>query len=337
MTQPKKIILISIDTLRADHLGCYGYQRDTSPHIDQLAYEGVLFKYGFSPCSFTLPSHASLFTSQYPHHHSVKFDNNFGKLNVDSDITLSEILRLNKYKTAAFVGSMVLRHESRLDIGFDHYDDEMTSHEQNREDQLIRDGSETLNKAIQWIKDHLSDNFFIFLHFFDVHGPYLPPLRFKHLFTEDMFQSPKIKLTRINGYDDLICAIPSYQLLDPVKNDNGEIVSFEKDVSYYVTQYDACIRYTDFLIGELTRFLKNSEIYDDCFIILISDHGESFGENDIFFYHGLTVTPDQIRIPVIIKPSNQENYDPSIKEIGFPVSLVDIMPTILGHCGIEYT
>ena len=102
MTQPKKIILISIDTLRADHLGCYGYQRKTSPIIDDLAKNNILFNYAFTTCSFTLPAHASMFTSKYSKNHSVQFDNAFGKLNPDIDITLAEVMQSNGYKTAAY-------------------------------------------------------------------------------------------------------------------------------------------------------------------------------------------------------------------------------------------
>ena len=108
MTPPKKIILIAIDTLRADHLGCYGYKRNTSPNIDKFAKEGILFKWSFAPISYTVPSLTSIFTGKYPGNHCTMFSNAAPVKSIGADVFLSDILGAEGYETAAFVSSLVI-------------------------------------------------------------------------------------------------------------------------------------------------------------------------------------------------------------------------------------
>ncbi len=333
--KPKKIILIVIDTLRADHLGCYGYKRNTSPNIDNLAKEGVLFKYAFSPSSFTIPSHASIFTSKYPSSHTIGFDQTFsGKLNKDVDITLAEMLSSRDYVTAAFVSSMVLRKDTNLNAGFNLYDDIMTSHELNRQEQLIRDGSETINRALEWAKENLDKNFFLFVHFFDVHGPYVSPDPYNKVFVNDDFYNIPKYLNQIVSDDLPVGGIPGYQVLNTVRDGDGKLIDFEKDIRYYIAQYDGGIRYCDNLIITMLNKIKELGVYDDSLVIICSDHGEALCENNVFFYHGLSVTLDQIAIPLIIKPHKSWNIKRGT--VNTPVSTIDIMPTILSLCDYDY-
>jgi len=332
MTPPKKIILISLDTLRADHLGIYGYPRDTSPFIDNLARNGILFKNAFSPSSFTIPSHASIFTGKYPSHHSIGFHQGNGKLDTDIDITLAEYLKTKRFKTAAFVSSFVLRKETNLNSGFDLYDDEMTSHELNRPTELIRDGLETTDRAIQWLLNNKTDNFFLFIHLFDIHGPYFCKEPFKSIFRDDV-QSKEIKrLNAIVPDNYPVGGIPYYQVLNKILDNEGNIVSFETNLQYYISQYDGNIRYCDSLIENLIDVLKDLQIFDDVMLIITSDHGEAFGENNIYFFHGLTVTPDQIHVPLIL--SLPKSFSPNRqKRLYDPVSTVDIFSTIVSLFG----
>jgi arylsulfatase A-like enzyme len=334
MTPPKKIILISLDTLRADHLGCYGYPRNTSPTIDEVAGEGILFKNAFSPSSFTTPAHASIFTGKSPSHHSIGFNQFDGKLDTNIDITLAEFLKATGFKTAAFISSFVLRNETNLNSGFDVYDDEMTSHELNNPINLIRDGTETSCRAIQWVQDNYEDNFFLFIHLFDVHGPYICKEPYKNLFVKDSQNDEIIRLNSIVPNSHPIGGIPFYQALKRTVDIKGNTTSFETNIQYYISQYDGCIRYVDDNINLLLKKLQQLGIYDDSFIIITSDHGEAFGENDIYFYHGLTVTPDQIHVPLIIKPHKEGNVKQQIIEL--PVSTIDILPTILSICNFDY-
>src|SRR5574341_360803 len=114
--KPKKIILIVVDTLRADRLGCYGYRRNTSPNMDKIANDGVLFRWAFSPISYTTPAITSIFTSKYPSKHSTGFSNGVPVRNKDFDIFLTEILNSENYETAAFVSGLVLSRESGVVI-----------------------------------------------------------------------------------------------------------------------------------------------------------------------------------------------------------------------------
>jgi arylsulfatase A-like enzyme/glycosyltransferase involved in cell wall biosynthesis len=329
---PKKIIMISIDTLRADHLGCYGYPRNTSPTLDALAKRGILFKNAFSPSSFTIPAHASIFTGKYPSNHSIGFNQGAGKLDTDIDITLAEFLKSRGFKTAAFVSSFVLRKETNLNSGFDTYDDEMNSHELNRPHELIKDGSETIERAIHWIKDNQNSNFFLFVHLFDVHGPYVCKEPYSNMFGNDATYNKEIKrLNSIVPDDDPIGGIPSYQVLNKIIDNEGNITSFETSLQHYISQYDGNIRYCDSLIEKLIKVLQDLQIFDEAILIITSDHGEAFGENNIYFYHGLTVTYEQIHAPLIIKPHKE--WAVNSGTIDIPVSTLDIMPTLIELCG----
>jgi arylsulfatase A-like enzyme len=127
--------------------------------------------------------------------------------------------------------------------------------------------------------------------------------------------------------------IPAYQVLKPERDDNGQLTSWEKDYTYYVSQYDGRVRYVDDQLRVLIEGLKKYGLYDDSLIIIASDHGEAMGENDIFFFHSMTVTLDQIRIPLVIKLPDYCEAKPNI--INDPASTVDIMPTVLAICNRE--
>lgn len=176
-SSPKRlpnILLISIDTLRADHLGCYGYQGISTPHIDQLAKEGVRFTSCYTPVPITLPSHATIMTGQYPLGHGVR-DNGTFRLGEES-LTLAEILKKSGYQTAAFVGAFVLDSRFGLDQGFDLYDDQMASNGE-KSDLLFeeRRAEEVIEAATKWLTNKQPGPFFLFIHCFDPHAPYRPP------------------------------------------------------------------------------------------------------------------------------------------------------------------
>ncbi len=325
----KKVLLIVVDTLRADHVGCYGYPLATSPTIDELSKESVMYRYAFSPGSYTVPVHASIFTGKIPSNHSLWFYQGKGQLNRDREITLAEILKQEGYQTAAFVSSYVMRRDWGLDAGFDIYDDRMTTHESNRPEEPIRDGKETNQILLRYLEEKRPEKFFFFVHYFDVHGPYVKNL-VKNVFHPDQYGSHPILLNRVrNGSAG---GIPEYQLLRVEKNAKGDIVQYERDARIYMAQYDAGIRYADEVIAQLLDRLKGLGIYEDTMIILTSDHGEALGENGVYFFHGLTVSVEQIRIPLMIKYPGSR-LKGQVSEV--PVSSVDIMPTILESCGID--
>ena len=163
--KPKKIIWITIDTLRADHLGCYGYKRNTSPIVDALSKESILFKWAFSTCSYTMPSHASMFTSRYPAEHSTGFSNGPPVKPIDNDLFLAEVLSSQGYETAAFVSAMVLSRKRGVGIhsGFKTYNDTMTRSELNRPNEPIRSGKETNSEVFKWLEANHENDFFLFI------------------------------------------------------------------------------------------------------------------------------------------------------------------------------
>lgn len=165
---PKGIILISLDILRADHLGTYGYHRNTSPHIDAFAKESIVFENAVVQSPWTLPSHMSIMTSLYPSSHGVVVRNN--RLD-DEHVTLAELLREKGYRTAAFADGAFMKGDYGFKQGFDIYDG----------DNWIGI-ARILPKARKWLEENKADPFFLFIHCYDIHDPYDPPPPYDTMF-----------------------------------------------------------------------------------------------------------------------------------------------------------
>jgi arylsulfatase A-like enzyme len=135
--KPRAIIVVTLDALRADHVGCYGYPLSTTPFIDELAKETIKFEYAFSPIGLTAPASASMLTGKYPRFHSVEFLNGLKPLNREQEVTLPLLLSGLGYSTAAFVSIMPLQRHAGLQHGFDYYDDNLTEAELNRPQELL--------------------------------------------------------------------------------------------------------------------------------------------------------------------------------------------------------
>ena len=173
------VVLISIDTCRADHLGCYGYPYPTTPNLDALAAESVLFENAYSPVPLTLPAHTSMLTGTIPPRHGVH-DNNDYRMG-DFNVTLAEILRKEGFATAAVVGAVVLDSPLGLDQGFDTYIDGFSGNNSatGRPERLAEDVS---RHGMRWLEAHRNDRAFLFLHYFDPHATYDPPEPYKTQF-----------------------------------------------------------------------------------------------------------------------------------------------------------
>lgn len=174
---PGPIVLVSIDTLRADRLPIYGYTKVTTPAIDRLAADGVVFDYAWAHSPQTLPSHASIFTGLLPFEHGVR--DNMGFTVKDGAETMAGLLRARGYATGGFVSAYVMRRDTGIAQGFDTYDDHLppTSPEKAT-GEVQRDGADTLLAADAWLDGLASDRFFLFLHLYEPHSPYTPPERF---------------------------------------------------------------------------------------------------------------------------------------------------------------
>lgn len=180
-SKPKgNLLLITIDTLRADHLGCYGYSGVKTPHIDRLAQEGVTFTKAITPVPITLPSHTTIMTGLYPLQTGVR-DNGTCRVSKQTT-TLAEILRQQGFHTGAFVSAYVLDSRYGLDQGFDFYDDTLSSQEQLMMLYNERKAEEVTQAALTWINQQAGSPFFVWIHYFDPHGNYQPPSPFAELY-----------------------------------------------------------------------------------------------------------------------------------------------------------
>lgn len=305
------IILISVDTLRPDHLGCYGYGRDTSPAVDEFARESLRFETCFSQAPNTRPSCSSILTGFLPHETKV-FSNTYA---LPSGVnSIAEILRRNGYKTLAVVSNFVFTGGRGFEQGFDFYDDQMD------EEELIRGIPEriaehTTSAAVSLMRLNRKDSFFMWIHYQDPHGPYTPRSPYNEMFVNPRLEPIELETnTSVSG----IGGIPSYQKLPG-----------HSDYNYYVSQYDGEIRYFDEHFGRLIQALKQLGMYDDALIILTADHGEGMGERDYYFAHGEFVYGNLIHVPLIVKyGSGHKGVRPEIAQT------LDIVPTILEVAGI---
>ena len=332
------VLLISIDTLRADHLGCYGYPRQTSPNLDRLARESAVFEYAFAPCSYTVPSFTSMMTSRWPSWHTAKFFFQAPQALTPEMVPLAELMAAYGYRTAAFISTIILsRENSGLDRGFEVYNDNVTVPELNRPMFLYRRANDTINVAAKWLEEIKDEPFFLWVHLMDVHGPYNPPSPYDAKFIQDnqiltpfdRLHLPLIKtpVTRSCAPKNYIPGIPAYQVLgletEP-SSDQNEFPKYQSRFRHYLDRYDGAIAYVDLAIGRFLAFLKSKGRYDDTIVIVHSDHGEAFGEQGVFFFHGLTVTRDQIHVPLIIKTPHL-----APGRYTTPVSLCDVMPFLV--------
>jgi len=300
------VILISIDTLRADHLGCYGYERNTSPQIDNLASKGALFMNSFSTSPWTLPSHVSIMTSLYGIHHQVYYS---GEKIAPSVLTLADLLRKNDFFTCAFTGGGFVSAQYGFAKGFDAYYEGRGGVFHMNSAELIYDSFSN------WIDNNRGKRFFLFLHTYQPHNPYVCPHPHNTLFLDENAQWKHVNFLGYLGGKPGI-----YKTLPEAERNNA------------VGLYDGEISYLDEnLIGPLVSKLKETGLYEKTMIIFTSDHGEEFFDHKAWD-HGHSLYNESIRVPLIIK--FPEDKFSGVK-IPHTISLVDIMPTILEEMRID--
>ncbi len=292
------VVLITIDTLRADHLGCYGYKQIKTPNIDALAADGVRFERAFAVVPVTLPSHSSMLTGTYPML-SGMHDFSGNKLS-PLQPTLATVLKQAGYQTGAVIGAAVLDSRFGLNQGFDFYYDhfEFSRLDEANLDEMERPGNVVADVALNWLeKDWLAKNalaknpqkkFFLWMHLYDPHFPYHPP--------------------------------------EPYSRE------------YAAQPYDGEIAFADEQVGRLLRFLKEKGIYQNTVIVLCGDHGESLGEHGEKT-HGFFIYNATMHVPLIIRlPEQLPGQLPEktvARTLADPVSLVDLMPTVLSAIGLQ--
>jgi arylsulfatase A-like enzyme len=294
------IILISVDTLRADHLGCYGDPRGTSPNIDRLASAGVLFENGFSPTAWTLPGHASMFSGLTPRRHGATR----AKTAIREDVPLlAEILAQDGYATAAVVNAPFMQAKFGFDRGFDTFTNVPkleTAHHQQAVLNTVRRGGEK--------------PFFYFFHYMSVHDPYTPEESFNRFV--DSYELP-IGITG-EGLLQLWRAL-----------DKGERSLNADEIRFLDDLYTGGVLSVDARIGEVLDLLDRLQLDGDTIVIFTSDHGEEFMEHGSIV-HTKTLYDEVLRVPLIFRGPGI----PRGGRVRSMAALIDIVPTVLGLLGI---
>lgn len=303
------VILIVVDTLRADHLGSYGYGRDTSPNIDALAAESLLFENALSHAADTRFAMASLLSGFLVHETGVLES----VVLSDGLELLPERLSAEGYATAAVISNWVLRSGRRYEQGFDVYDDAMEPSEESR-GAPERTAGPTTDRAIDLVQQLSGGPFFLWVHYQDPHGPYTPPAgtadRFRAGGAEPRPVHPSGSLSGRGG-------IPDYQRLPGLT-----------DFDEYRARYDGEIRHVDAQLQRLLDALERLGIEDETLIVLTADHGEGLGEHDYYFAHGEYLFQHQLHVPLILRWGNRLRG----RRADY-VRHVDILPTILAVAG----
>ena len=278
------VVLITIDTLRADHLGCYGYTKIKTPNIDELAADGTRFERAFAVVPVTLPSHTTMLTGTYPML-SGMHDFSLNKLSA-SQPTLASVLKQAGYATGAVVAAAVLDSRFGLNQGFDFYYDhfDFSRLDEANLDEMERPGNEVADVALDWLGKNWQKKFFLWMHLYDPHFPYKPP--------------------------------------EPYRTE------------YAGRLYDGEIAFADAQVGRLMRFLKAKGIYRNTVIVLAGDHGEGLGEHGEKT-HGFFIYNSTMHVPLIVRLPGPRAPDAKARTVSNLVSLVDLMPTVLGAVGVD--
>jgi len=310
-TAPPSFVLITIDTLRADHLGCYGYARATSPALDAFARDALLFENAYAPMPTTLPSHVSLLTSSLPARHGVL--SNFRYLHIPfvpeeagGLRSVAQTLAEAGYATAAFTSASPLSRGTGIDAGFADFDAPPPFDAEG--ESVRRIAGETIDRALGWLaaRDGAAPPFFLWVHVFDPHYPYEAPAPWGTAFSTD---------------EALVAELAARGIPDVL----------HRHVAGIANAYDGEIRYTDEQVGRLLDALRERGLYERAVIAIAGDHGEglmSHGEPG----HEL-LWRGTVRVPLVLRfPGGPRGV--RSREVA---SLVDVLPTLRAHTALPLT
>ena len=314
--QRLNIMIIGVDTLRRDHLSCYGYERETTPNIDRLAATSVLFEDAVSQSPWTLPSFATLFTSLYPTQHGAgdlrsHGAGSYGTRMSTSFPPLAMMLLKKGYSTGAVVNAPALAPELGVDRGFEFYS---TAPRWNR-----RLADKTTQDALEWIDGNSENAFFIFVHYFDPHLDYEPPPPYDTHFDPGYTGSIDGAFTRETYY----------KMEEMLSRENDPQAATEWD--HIRALYDGEILFTDKAIGDLLEGIDERGLRGNTLIVFMSDHGEEFFDHK-GFEHGHTLYDELIKVPLMFSLPGSL---PEGRRIGQQVRILDVVPTVLEILGIR--
>ena len=315
------VLLIVLDTVRAWSLGIYGYSRPTTPELERWMSDGVRFQTALSTAPWTLPSHATLFTGRFPHELSAGW---LSPLDGEHP-TLAEVMSARGYAAAGFVANTTYcSYESGLARGFSHYEDYPVSLPQVMfssslgrylagsrftRRKLLRISAEDINhRFLGWLEGRPADQpFFVFLNYLDTHNPYQPPAPFDTLFSD----------------------AGSERYLEVIREDTPARLWSPEARRAAVDKYDESLAYLDATLGRLFAELKRRGLWDNTLVIVTSDHGEEFGEHNVFF-HGNSLYRPALDVPLLVRFPGRV---PTGQLVTTPVSLKDLAATVVDLSG----
>ncbi|MCL4364036.1 sulfatase-like hydrolase/transferase [Patescibacteria group bacterium] len=311
-TSSPNLILISIDTLRPDHMSMYGYNRKTTPNIDSFAQDSFVFTNAYTEIPFTRPSFASLMTGISPFTSGI-ITNGIGP-SIDSNTpTLAQILKENGYTTIAYVSNRFIGPKlSNLNKGFDEFH-LFDAYGLWKRDTQREKYNNFFNQAISTIKKNKNKKMFIWIHLMDPHYPFFPPpssvCNFNSNYCETLTIKSEIGLLKdINQY--FACQNTSL---------NNDTLDLSK------TLYDGDIKQADQIVGNVVNTLKNTKLLNKSIVMIYGDHGEGF-DHDYYFTHGGVLYNSAVRIPLIIRDSSTTGHEVKIAQV---IRNIDILPTVL--------
>jgi arylsulfatase len=304
------VIFISMDTLRADRLGCLGHERGLTPNLDRIAREGALFTKAFASDIPTQPSHTAIFSGRFGVNTSI-VSHFHPAARLDAAVSwLPTIFRQADYATGAVDHLFAMK-----DWFMRGYIDYMPPPGRSRSP-----GSVIVDIGTQWLDEHHKEPFFLFLHFWDAHIPYVPPQPYKHRYTRSssLHRDPRIA--------ERLRSRPTYPLF--AENLYNHL-DYLPNLTYVSDLYDAEVAYLDYEIGRLFAYLERVGVLDETMVVLFGDHGENMTEHDAWFDHA-GLYDSVVHVPLII-------WAPGVvpaSEITSLVSTVDIKPTVLDFLGM---
>jgi arylsulfatase A-like enzyme len=305
------VVLVTIDTLRADHLGAYGYERATSPRIDALASRGVLFEQAYTYWPKTRGSFVALLTGR------LAAQSGYGKSHprlIDFNPTLASVLQDAGYDTTAVVDNPNVAASLGYSKGFARYretwEEAALASEVDRSRAITRD-------AVSYLRAASADHpFLLWLHYVSPHAPYEPPAPFDKAFLDAQAARGPV-LPPVNGFHGGVAR---------------QWAKGARSLGFYVAQYDGEIAAVDAEVGHVLEALERSAVRDQTLVLLSSDHGESLGEHDYFFDHGENLFDPSLRIPLVLAGPGIERSRRS-SELA---STLDIVPTLLDALKVSY-
>ena len=314
------VILITLDACRLDHLSFAGYFRNTSPNLDKISEDGILFMNNYAVIPQSDPAIVSILTGTYPQNHGVR---SLGASKIISVAMLQEILKEQNYKTVCM--SIEQQSNNSIKKGFDEFNllSWRVKSKLNRilekifkPDKIFGVSGIVTDNAIEWIKKNKGNKFFLYLHYMELHWPYTPPPPFDNIFDPD-YKGSHSFIDLSNG---------KIKRGDMAYNNTLP----EEERKHAIAHYDGGIVYMDSQLSNLINFLKDSKLWDSSIVVIVGDHGEHLGEHDFYYQHVASVYQPSIRVPLFIRIPHMKGK----KEYAL-TQTIDIMPTILEALNIN--